>query len=69
MNCPPRVWPKDGLGQNIAEPALPGCRCCPLEGVAHHRCDAGVDYFSQPRLRKYSMGTTAESTIKPSANG
>ena len=26
-------------------------------------------YFSQPRLRKYSIGTTADSTISPSAKG
>jgi hypothetical protein len=29
------------LGENTAELALPGCRCCPLEGEAAAACFGG----------------------------
>ena len=30
--------------QNTAEPAVPGRRCCPLEGVTRWKRDAGVGH-------------------------
>ncbi len=41
----------------------------PLGGSDPRSGGAWGRYFNQPRLRKYSIGTAADSTISPSANG
>jgi hypothetical protein len=68
------VW-RGGTLKGTAGPALPDGKCRPLGGDAAGGAGVafpaarGWSYLNQPRLRKYSIGTTAESTIRPSANG
>ncbi len=52
------------------------CRCCArtdavdTQLAGHGRCwPTYGGYFNHPRFLKYHIGTSADSTISPSANG
>jgi hypothetical protein len=74
------AWAVRPLGDSRAERDRGGARLPPGRRAAPRRISpfrgqrpaqrrSLGHYFNQPRLRKYTMGTAADNTIKTSANG